>query len=200
MARRDNDTRELDLRQRMTLFSGTGVPADVIVSTPSSELTFSLFIAKGVRAVNFCAAGIRPLAFKEFGIENASQMKQLGFDALHLVDPIFVEQACAAYGAEDLLRTFLVDASDAVAISGTEASDLLQVTMQQLLELCVGLPVEASAVLSQCKSKTPLDGVFGTTLLDTGLRKAQLLTLGIDADTVRALNFSKPSDFNKFGF
>lgn len=190
----------LDLKQRLTLFSGTAVNAETIVSKPIEELNFEFFIGNGVRALNISTAGIRPLALRGFGVDNAQKLKQLGFDSLHLVDPVFAEEACAAYGADDVVKTFLCTAHDAVALAGSEAIGLLGIRMQQLLELCVGLPTEANAVLQQTDSKLPLSGVTGTTLLDTGLRAAQFQALGIEVDHVRSLPFEKTSDFSKFGF
>lgn len=191
---------DLTLKQRMTLLNGTGITAETIVSKPMSEINFDFLIANGVRALNIATTGLRPLALREFGVDSARQLKQLGFDSLHLVDPVFAEDACAAYGAEAVVKTFLCDAHDAVALAGSDAISLLGVSMQRLLELCAGLPTEANAVLQQTTLKRPLDGVSGTTLLDTGLRAPQFQALGIDAAQVRVLVFERPSDFDKFGF
>ena len=191
---------ELDLKQRLTLFNGTNINAETVMSKPMEELTFDYFISHGVRALNISTAGIRPLALRSFGVETALQLKQLGFDSLHLVDPVFAEEACAAYGAEDVVKTFLCTPHDAVALAGSEAVGLLGIRMQQMLELCVGQPTEANAILQQTDSKTPLEGVTGTTLLDTGLRAAQFNALGIDAAHVRSLPFDRAVDFSKFGF
>ena len=191
---------ELDLKQRMTLFSGTGVTAETVVSKPMAELTFDYFISNGVRALNISTTGIRPLALRSFGVDTATQLKQLGFDSLHLVDPVFAEETCAAYGADDVVKTFLCTEHDAVTLAGSEAIGLLGICTQQLLELCAGFPTEANAVLQQTASKSPLEGVSGTTLLDTGLRAAQFNALGIDAAHVKSLQFNRLSDFAKFGF
>ncbi len=72
--------------------------------------------------------------------------------------------------------------------------------MLQLLPVCVGLPSEAHAVLQQTDLQQPLEGVSGTTLLDTGLRAPQLRALGIDPAAVKALDFDRHADFEKFGF
>tara|TARA_B100000575_G_scaffold56054_1_gene42131 strand:- start:3246 stop:3839 length:594 start_codon:yes stop_codon:yes gene_type:complete len=191
---------ELTLKQRLALFSGTGIAAETIVSKPMSEFTFDFLIQNGVRAINISTAGLRPLALRDLGVESARQLKQLGFDSLHLVDPVFAEDACAAYGSDQVVQTFLCDAHDAVALAGTEIVSLLGIKMQTLLELCAGLPTEAQAVLQQTTSTRPLSGVSGTTLLDTGLRATQLSALKIDPEHVRALTFERASDFNKFGF
>ena len=96
MARRESDTR-LDLKQRLTLFSGCGLSTEKMISTPLEEINFEFLIAKGVRALNISASGLRPLALKDFGVTTAKQLQQLGFDSLHLVDHCFCEQAAAAF-------------------------------------------------------------------------------------------------------
>lgn len=200
MATRPPHSPELTLKQRMTLFNGTGISAEQMVSKPIDELTYDFLIANGVRALNISTAGIRPLALRSFGVESAKQLKMLGFDSLHLVDPIFAEEACAAYGASDVTQEFLRDAHDAVALAGSDAISLLGIKMQQLLELCVGMPTEANAILQQTRTKPALEGVHGTTLLDTGLRAPQLSAVGITAAELRRLTFERPTDVDKFGF
>lgn len=200
MSLRIPERSELDLKQRMTLFNGTGVSVEVVVSKPVEELTFEFFVGNGVRALNILTAGIRPLALQSFGVHTATQLRQLGFDALYLNDPIFAEEACAAYGSEDVVKTFLCTANDAVALSGSDAVTVLNVSLQQLLELCAGMPTEANAVLQQTRQPISLLGVKGATLLDTGLRAPQLTALGISAVQVRVLNYERVTDFAKFGF
>lgn len=190
----------LTTRQKLTLFHGSGLSAETALCTPDSDITFELMLTKGVKALNICTAGIRPLALKQFGVTEASQLRRLGFDALHLVDPVWCQEASAAHGAADVIKAFLVSAQDAVALSGTEAAVALDVSMEQLLEVCAGAPTEAKSVLSQSVDAAPLNGVSVTTLLDTGLRAPQLRQLGYNLSHVVDMRGVTSDHIAKFGF
>ena len=190
----------LTTRQKLTLFHGSGLSAEAALSTPDDQITFELLLTNGVKAVNICTAGIRPMALKQLGVTQASQMRRLGFDALYLVDPIWCQEANAAFGAADVIQAFLVSAQDAVSLSGSEAISTLNVNTEQLLEACAGAPTEAISVLQQSTEALPLKGVSATTLLDTGLRAPQLKQLGHSLATVRGLTGLTGDHIGKFGF
>lgn len=190
----------LTTRQKLTLFHGSGLSAEAALGTEDDQITFELMLANGVKALNICTAGIRPLALKQFGVTQASQLRRLGFDALHLVDPIWCQEASAAHGAADVIQAFLVSPQDAVSLAGTEAVTALNLSMQQLLEACAGAPTEAIAVISQSTDAAPLTGVNATTLLDTGLRAPQLKQLGYSLSNARELTGLTGDHIAKFGF
>ena len=190
----------LTTRQKLTLFHGSGLSAEAALGTPDDQITFELLIANGVKALNICTAGIRPLALKQFGVVQATQLRRLGFDALHLVDPVWCQEASAAHGAFEVIQAFLVSPQDAVALSGTGAVATLNLSMQQLLEACACAPTEAISVISQSTSSTPLAGVNVVTLLDTGLRAPQLKQLGYGVATVRELTGLTGEHLYKLGF
>ena len=190
----------LTTRQKLTLFHGSGLRAETALGTPDDQITFDMLLTNGVKALNICTAGIRPLALKQFGVTQASQLRRLGFDALHLVDPIWCQEASAAHGAADVIQAFLVSPQDAVSLSGTEAVATLNISMDQLLEVCAGAPTEAISVLSQSTDAAPLKGVAITTLLDTGLRAPQLKQLGYSLSTVRELAGIAGDHIAKLGF
>ena len=190
----------LTTRQKLTLFHGSGLSAEMALSTRDEDITFDLLLTNGVKALNICTAGIRPLALKNFGVVQCSQLRRLGFDALHLVDPVWCQEANAAFGATEVVEAFLLSPQDAVSLAGTEAVTTLNIEMQQLLETCAGAPTEAISVLSQCTDASPLKGVGATTLLDTGLRAPQLKQLGYNLANVRELAGLTGDQVNKFGF
>ena len=70
------------------------------------------------------------------------QLRQLGFDALHLVDPDFANEASMAYGSEAMRNAFLASAADAVALSGSEAMHILDISVRDLLRRVRRIPGE----------------------------------------------------------
>ena len=191
----------LSARQKLALFHGSGVSAEVALSTPDADITYDMLVSNGVKALNIACAGIRPMALKAYGAESAQQLRRLGFDALHLVDPAMAVEANAAYGATDVIASFLVAPQDAVALAGSAAMGTLNLSVQQLLEVCAGAPTEALEVLKQVQTTgSPLKGVNATTLLDTGVRAAQLKQLGYGISAMRELAELGPEHLRKFGF
>ena len=149
---------------------------------------------------NITAAGIGPLTLVRMGATNAAVLKDMGFDALHVADTKFATEAVAAYGARAVVETFLVGPSDAVAIAGSDSMDILGVRSQELMEACAGAPVEARAVLQQLPVPDGLLGVSATTLLDTGLRKTALLSVGYSLVSVVEQTGASGEALLKLGF
>jgi hypothetical protein len=197
-----NDVDEaLTLKQRLTLFHNTSVAADRAIGMPESEMTFDLFIKSGVRALNISSAGIGPHALKtRFDVVEASQLRRLGFDSLYLVDPIFCNEANAAYGADALISAFIESPQDAVAVAGTEAIVTLNLTTTTLLELCAGSPHEAGAVLEQTTAPNMLASVPIRVLLDTGVRAPKLREIGVTMQSVSTMVDSSAGAIGKLGF
>lgn len=190
----------LSTRQKLALFHGSALNAEQALSIDDDAITFEMLLKNGVKAVNICAAGIRPLALKQHGVTTAMQMRRLDFDALHLVDPAICQEASAAYGASNVIEAFLQAPSDAVALAGTDAMGILDLSVQQLLEVCAGAPTEAVEVLKQVTDASPLKGVSSTTLLDTGLRASQLKQLGYSLAAARDMVVAAPHELQKLGF
>ena len=89
----------LTTRQKLTLFHGSGLTAEAALITPDDQISFDLMLTNGVKALNICTAGLRPMALKQqLGVTQPSQLRRLGFDALHLVDPVWCQEANAAFG------------------------------------------------------------------------------------------------------
>lgn len=190
----------LSARQKLTLFHNTGISAEQALTMDDSEITFELMVSHGVKAVNIVTAGIRPLRLKQLGVVSPSQLRRLGFDALHLVDRSTCEEANAAYGAPSVVAAFLSSPSDAVAFAGSDAVHILNITVGQLLEACAGSPTEALSVLQQQSMERPLREVDARTLLDTGLRATQLKQTGITLTSLNDMSGFDPSIAVKLGF
>lgn len=200
MSVRKKPVEVLDVRQKLTLFHNTGVTAEQALTMADADITFEVMVSQGVKALNIVTAGIRPLRLKQLGVQTPSQLRRLGFDALHLVDKATCEEANAAYGASSVVAAFLSSPSDAVAFAGSEAVHTLNITVGQMLEACAGAPTEALSVLQQQSMEKPLREVNATTLLDTGLRATQLKQVGITLTALNDMPGFEPSVAVKLGF
>lgn len=190
----------LTARQKLTLFYNSSVSASEALAMEDEDFSFDLLIRNGVKPVNFRTAGVKATTLKRLGVQDASQLRRLGFDALHLVDEEWCADASAAYGAAHLISAFLVSPQDAVALAGTEAVKTLNVSVEMLLEACAGAPTEAASVIKQANSPNPLKEVSANTLLDTGLRAQQLKQLGYGLLCLNELRGVSSEVVRKLGF
>lgn len=190
----------LNPRQRLFLLNGVPISAEDVLAMDDSEFTYAFIKEKGVKAVNISAAGLGPKVLHEMGLSNPHELRQLGFDALHLADPRFAIEANACFGSESVKDAFLQSASDAVALAGSDAVSILGIQTLDLLVACAGSPTEAAAVLQQLPLGPSLVGVPPSVLLDTGLRKATLQDLGYSLTAVVAQTSADANQLAKLGF
>ena len=190
----------LGQRERLALFHGSSVGAEDALGMENERITFDLFMRSGVRANNLITAGQGPTALRARGTTTAAQLRQLGLDSLHLCDADFCNEASLAYGAEAITSAFLVSATDAVNLAGTEAMHILDIHPRRLLECCVGFPGEAEEVLKQLPQGASLHGVPCGVVLDAGLRAAALKRCGYGLHCVVAQLGATGAELGKLGY
>ena len=203
MARRSEScasASEITTRQRLLLFSNTNVSAETCLAIDESEITFEFLRTIGVRPCNVISAGMGPKALVRMGMGSVVDMREFGFDALYLTDCKFCTEANATFGSAKVVNAFLKTASDAVSLAGSEAVSMLQITPQQLFEVCAASPVEAAAVLEQLPRGTALEGIPCKTVLDTGLRKQALLDNCYTTALLVSHCRASQADLSKLGF
>lgn len=166
------------MRTRLAIFDGTSVSAEAACTMNESEITYDMMMRSGVKSTNLIVAGIGPTHLKACGVVSAMQLRQLGFDALHLCDPDFCNESSMAFGSDCIKDAFLASAMDAVALAGSEAMHILKVHPTDLLRQCAGYPGEAMAVLQQLPQGNALHEVSCGTVLDAGLRADTLKRCG----------------------
>jgi len=180
-------------RQRRILFKNT------TCNDAADAIAYEGMVKVGVRAENIIASGLGLRFFFDRGVTTPSKLARLGVDALHLEDGAFAREACALYGAPALVETFCATVDDAVALAGTDAFDVLGLSVEALLQLCAGSPKAAAAVLAAEEARG-LAGVRAETLLDTGLRAGTLKSLGVGLIQVAELEGADVSTGLKFNF
>lgn len=190
----------LSVRSRLALFDGTSVSAEAACTMEESELTYDMMMRNGVKAVNLMVAGMGPTELRARGVESAVQLRQLGFDALYLVDPDFCNQASMAFGSEAIKHAFLASAADAVALAGSEAMHILNISTLLLLSKCAGYPGEAIAVLQQLPQGAALDKIPCSIVLDAGLRADTLNRCGYGMGAVIAQLAPTGAELAKLGY
>jgi len=170
-------------KQRLALVHSTSVSTGTILNMKDEDIDFAFVKKHGIPAHNLAAAGVTPLVLKARGAGDAYYLVTLGYDALHLVDPVFCDGAISAFGAASVIDAFVSTPLDAVSIAGSAAVDKLGVSTQALLETCAGASIEAFAILQV----SPCEGVRTATLLDAGLRGRQLKELAWSEETLGGL-------------
>lgn len=164
------------------------------------EFTYEFIKANGIKTDNIVMAGIGPKKLKDMGLETPDQLRELGFDALYLTDPKFASECNSCFGSDVVLDAYLKSASDAVALAGSDAMNILGISVVDLLTACAGAPTEAFAVMQQLPLGNSLLGVPASVLLDTGLRKAALMDLGYSLAVIASQTAADGSQLAKLGF
>ena len=173
----------LDAKRRILLFYKTPITASEALLIKEEAIDLEMIQKCGVSSFGIIASGLGITGLHRLGVGEPGGLKRYGIDALHLVDRKFCLQAREAYGADAVKSAFLVSASDAVSLAGSEATELLSISNQDLLRQCAAAHIEAEAVLQQ-QGSNGLDGVAPKTLLDTGLRSGTLSKLGFVRDAL----------------
>lgn len=194
------DVETLPPKTRLVIFHNTSVCATTALVMPEGDLDYNFFLANGVKAVNFVAAGVTTVQMQQRGFDTASKLRDFGFDALHLVNPSFCNSMLIVYGRDDLVKTFLVAPQDAVSLAGSQAVKLLKLSTRELLECCIGFPAHAFAVLKQLPNGSSLGGVPTSLLLDTGMRLKTLASLGYTVENIIKATNADSNALQKLGF
>ena len=188
-------------RARVAIFYDSPiVSASQALAMQDDEINYSMFLKANVKPSNLLVAGLGPFDLKERGVDTASKLRGLGFDALHLANPLFCNQALLAYGRDEVVAAFLTCADDAVALAGSDAVTMLKVSTTELLQASIGYPAHASAVLSQLPKAVSLEGVSAQLLLDAGLRLETLQACGYTLDTLVEKTDCSSAQLEKLGF
>ena len=191
----------LSLKQKIIIFDGTSVNAETLGKMDDSQIDFNFMRAHGVKAVCLSAAGVTPKILKSRGTTSASDLKSIGFEAIDLVkDSSFCSYCIAAFGADDIVQTFLVTPSDSVMIANSPAMHQLGITSTKLLSICAGSANEAFWTLKQLPIGTGLTGVPVSVVLDTGLRGQGMRNLGYQPDLFKRCTGCNQHDLNRMDF
>jgi len=190
----------LTMRQKLALTVGVLDPSSAMAMN-DSELDVLFMLRKRIPTQNIRVSGLSPLDLQERGLKSALGLRELGFDCIDLLDASFCASAISAFGTEDVTKSFLLDASDAVMIAGSTAVFQLDIPVKRLLVLCAGAAAQAAAVLKQCEPRGGcLQGVPPVTLLDTGLRAVGLCELGYFLDAVEYQTGASKNELRQLGF
>lgn len=191
----------LTTRQRLALVVGGRLTAQEALSASDADLDHAFFLKHNVDATTLASVGLGPRQLKRRGAADPAQLCALGFGTIDLCDASFCADAIAAYGADAVVSAFVSRPTDALLLAGTSATEQLGLDMGTLLGMCAGDPALAHQVLSQAKPRGQgLAGVAPLTLLETGLRKAQLGALGYGRDDVARQTRASEAQLRELGF
>jgi len=188
---------ELSTKQRVSLVLETSLTAEQLLAMPDAEIDHAFLLREQVSPTLLRAAKITPLQLKHRGTRTAQQLADLGFVPLHLLASDWCRDAVAAYGASNLLDTFLQGPNDAVILAGSHAVEQLGINLGVLLLVCADQPSAAREVLAQCRT---LKRVPAQTLIETRLGAKDLESLGFKREQVQRDTMATSLDMGKLGF
>ena len=186
--------------QRLFLLHVTTISAEDVLSIDDSAFDYDFLKKYTIKIENLVAAGLGPKKLKNMVVSSAHELRSLGFDALHMTDPKFAAEAMGCYGSEEVIDAFLTNASDAVALAGSDAVDILGVITTDLLKACAGAPTEGYAVLQQLRPGLSLEGVNASVILDSGLRASSLQELGYSLTAMVKQTNATSNELSKLGY
>jgi len=192
---------ELTTRQRLALVVGGALSPQDVLSAEDATLDFAYFVKHKIGSEALASVGIGPLQLKQRGATKPAQLCELGHETLDLCEDAFCAEAVAAFGADALVEEFLATPNDALLLAGTSAADQLGLDVGTLLCMCEGDFGIAYQVLLQCKPRGQcLTGVAPLTLLESGLRKTQLTSLGYVRASVAEQTHASEDELVALGF
>ena len=193
--------KELTTRQRLALVVGGSLTPQEVLSAEDAALDFAYFVEHKIGSEALASVDIGPLQLKQRGATKAAQLRELGYETLDLCEAVFCAEAVAAFGADALVEEFLATPNDALIVAGTPAVEQLGLDVGTLLCMCDGDFGLAYQVLLSCKPRSQcLTGVAPLTLLESGLRKSQLTSLGYVRASVAEQTCASEEELVALGF
>jgi hypothetical protein len=192
---------ELTTRQRLALVVSGALAPQEVLSAEDAALDFAYFVKHKITSEALASVEIGPLQLKQRGATKPAQLRELGYETLDLCDSAFCAEAVAAFGADAIVEEFLVTPNDALVLAGTSAVEQLGLDVGTLLCMCEGDFGLAYQVLLACKPRGQcLNGVAPLTLLESGLRKSQLISLGYVRASIAEQTRASDDELAELGF
>ncbi len=192
---------ELTTRQRLALVVSGALTPQEVLSAEDATLDFAYFVKHKITSEALASVEIGPLQLKQRGATKPAQLRELGYETLDLCDSAFCAEAVAAFGADAIVEEFLVTPNDALVLAGTSAVEQLGLDVGTLLCMCEGDFGLAYQVLLACKPRGQcLTGVAPLTLLESGLRKTQLISLGYVRASIAEQTRASEDELAELGF
>ena len=195
----------LSFRQRLILFHHCDdlLFAEVALWDDDS-IDFDCFLKHNVKAKHLLCAEVHINELFKRGVDSIQNLKKLGFDSLHLTCNSFCSSCLEVYGTDATRNGFILTPMDAVAVAGQSATAMLGLTTRQLLELTIGFPQCASAVLQQQVGlmgvREALRGLDVPLMLDCGLRANTFTKCHVTAFHLKEACGCTVGDFERLGY
>lgn len=189
----------MNAKHRLALFYGTQLTSSQALQMIDSDINYTCMKTYGCDIHNVLT--IIPIReFKSRGCDVPFKLMELGMDTIDLLETQVLREMICVYGAEVIKSTFITTHEDAVSISGTEACDILGLTLEHLLKLCKGHAHSAEMVLGNLTSVDKmLTQVPIRTLLDTGIQSSALKRVGISINTLTDKMCASSTDLSALG-
>ena len=189
-------------KQRLALCHNTSLTAASLLNMPDGDINFAFLADNAIPLSNLAAADVGPVALKQRGATDASELVRMGYDALHLVDPVFCDGAVAAFGAASYPVVNSITDAGALAdkfiefidakVKPADASAVVNKAVDGLLAIPDGKVSEYAGVLKQVVYK----GVSPSSCVTLGGSEAFAQKLQNSA-AVKSVPSSKIDDLQK---
>lgn len=175
------------LQRNLCIFHDSGMNPQRLTSLRDEEVNYATMREVGVHFQSLRAAGLGASDLRGRGFETPRHYRDVGMDALDLCDGTWVRAMVAEYGVEAIKSTYLCGAAEAATLVGSEGGRVLGVGLVEAMELCVGEPEAAFAVLkSHPDMPDALASLEARHLLDAGIRASKLLDIGVGMEQLVA--------------
>ena len=189
------------LKQRLCMFYGSTLPPSEVVEVQTADITRDLLVSKRCDYQCIAAAGVSLTTLCSIGCSAPDDLRILGMDAIDVSDTDRAREMVRLYGADAVRATFLRTAEDAVALASTAAPETLGITLDHLLEQCVGQPTLARSVLeSHPNLLSTLPSTSVRRILNTGMRAHSLAEAGASLGTCIEYLAPNTRDLQQLGF
>lgn len=174
----------LEPLERTTLFLDSGLSQEYVLGLPL--ITFDLVRQHCASADHVRAANLSVVKLRRMGASTAGHLRQLGFDATDLRNEGFCVQVVNEYGEKAVQQAFLDTASNVRKVAGSNAMDVLKLSVNWMVSECKNDPVNASGTLRNIIKylgvESTLTQLAMPTLVETGLTSVELARLGVTVD------------------
>ena len=181
-------------RQRVAFTINTTLSIEAALSIDDSDIDYRFFKTHCVKWANLKASGVSIATLNKIGFDTLNQLTERGMKTVDTVSsPRLAKDLARVYGVEACRMAFLRTPSDAVLIAGSESMTAFDISANALFVQCNGCLTEALSVFAQLDRLVAIRGVRAQTLIDCGVTRNHLMSMGYNAATLSA-NVTGPNE------
>ena len=192
----------LTAQQRLCIYYDSTLSNEDALGIPDELIMYGHIRAHECTWRSISAANLKFESLLKRGFDTVDTFHSLGMDSFDLAEITITHSMIRSFGADLVKRTFLLSGMDAVALAGTESARLLSFTLDDMLTLCAGEPINAQTVLIRMRPQLVMPGQLKwDRLRDAGVGSKALAVAGVTMQMILALDPPpKTSELSVLGF